>query len=232
MLINKKCNTTFPLSNVGFLVLLGLLNPVMVQCVQVPPAITAPKQTVAFELSASSGDEAVYNTRLAVKLSAASSKTVTVNYAVTHGTASETNLGSGKDYNLEQGTLTFEPGITTKNIPISIVNDSINEADETIKVTLSNPSNAILGANTLHTYTIVDNDRKSIVDVKRDFGAAGDGITDDTNAIQKAINTTYGRGGGVILFPPGVYIVTSVDIRENITYQGYRATIKRPSTLR
>jgi hypothetical protein len=67
------------------------------------------------------------------------------------------------------------------------------------------------------------------VDVVKDFGATGNGITDDTNAIQRAIDTVYNQGGGVIVFPAGVYLITSVTLRENITYQGYGATIKRPA---
>jgi hypothetical protein len=42
----------------------------------------------------------------------------------------------------------------------------------------------------------------------RDFGAAGDGITDDTAAIQAAINSWPAPGGPVFL-PPGTYKVTS-----------------------
>ncbi len=63
------------------------------------------------------------------------------------------------------------------------------------------------------------------------FGAKGDGVTDDTAAIQKAVDAVYKRGGGVINFPAGTYLVTSVNIREGITYQGYGATIKRPEHL-
>ena len=73
------------------------------------------------------------------------------------------------------------------------------------------------------------NKEELVVDVVRDFGATGNGVTDDTKAIQKAINTVYRQGGGVIIFPPGAYVVTSVTLKDNITYQGYGATIKRPA---
>jgi hypothetical protein len=39
----------------------------------------------------------------------------------------------------------------------------------------------------------------------RDFGATGDGITDDTSAIQAAVNIAKALGGGTIYLPKGMY---------------------------
>ncbi|MCA9143759.1 MAG: hypothetical protein H6823_23790 [Planctomycetaceae bacterium] len=62
----------------------------------------------------------------------------------------------------------------------------------------------------------------------KDFGALGDGITDDTAAIQSAIDAV-GKLGGTLQFPPGTYLVTSVGLRPGVRYLGYGATIKRPA---
>jgi len=44
----------------------------------------------------------------------------------------------------------------------------------------------------------------------KDFGAVGDGVTDDTAAIQAAVDT-----GGTIYFPNGTYEITHVDLSSN-----------------
>lgn len=44
------------------------------------------------------------------------------------------------------------------------------------------------------------------------FGAVGDGITDDTAAVQGAINAAAAAGGGVVWFPAGVYVHTGLTI--------------------
>ncbi len=58
----------------------------------------------------------------------------------------------------------------------------------------------------------------SIVNI-RDVGAVGDGRTNDTDAIQKAIDTTAENGGGTILFPAGTYATGTVYLKSNITIQ-------------
>ena len=120
----------------------------------------AANPTVDFNTTSSSGAESVSSKAITVDLSSSSTQNVTVDYAVT-GTAT----GSGTDYTLANGTLTISAGSTSGTITIaSIVNDTLDEPNETVIVTLSNPSNATLGSNTVHTYTINDNDNAPVVD--------------------------------------------------------------------
>ena len=53
----------------------------------------------------------------------------------------------------------------------------------------------------------------------KDFGAVGDGVTDDHRAIQKAIDTAAtGEGGGIINFPAGTYLAKDIIIlKSNVT---------------
>ncbi|MEJ1933007.1 Calx-beta domain-containing protein, partial [Nostoc sp. NIES-2111] len=91
------------------------------------------------------------NATYTVTLSQASSQTITVQYATANGTAT-----AGVDYTNTTGTLTFNPGETSKVINIPILNDSINEANETFTLSLSSPTNASLGGTSAVTTTITD----------------------------------------------------------------------------
>lgn len=94
---------------------------------------------------------------LSVELREADQSPVTVNYATSNGTAT-----AGSDYTATSGTLTWAAGETgVKTITINLSDDSMDEPDETILVTLSNPSHSLLGSQTLHTVTILDNDDPS-----------------------------------------------------------------------
>jgi polygalacturonase len=54
------------------------------------------------------------------------------------------------------------------------------------------------------------------VDV-REFGAAGDGATIDTPAINRAIDHAAERGGGTVYFPPGTYASYTIHLKSRVT---------------
>ena len=54
----------------------------------------------------------------------------------------------------------------------------------------------------------------------RAFGAVGDGTTDDTEAIQTAIDETARTGGGTVRFPVGIYRVTQLEWRRGVNLIG------------
>ncbi|MDB9450838.1 Calx-beta domain-containing protein, partial [Dolichospermum circinale] len=91
------------------------------------------------------------NVSYTVTLSNASTQAITVQYATANGTA----IG-GSDYASTTGTLTFNPGIITQVINIPILNDSLNEANETFTLNLTSATNATLGTAKTATTTITD----------------------------------------------------------------------------
>jgi len=116
----------------------------------------APSPSTSFPTVSFSGSSATYletagTVSIPVSLSESSSSPVTVSYLVVGGTAT-----SGLDYTFTPGTLTFAAGETTKSLTaISILTDTVHpESDETIVITLSSPTNAILGTQTSYTVTI------------------------------------------------------------------------------
>ena len=114
---------------------------------------------IEFASASSSGAESVSSKDLTIELDTSSSSNITVDYAVTGTT------GSGTDFTLANGTATISAGSTSTTITIAgIVDDSLDEVNETVVVTLSNPSNANPGSTLVHTYTITDNDSAPVVD--------------------------------------------------------------------
>ncbi len=98
-------------------------------------------------------DEDVGTIDIPVSLSTTSAQTIQVNYSVTGGSATR-----GADYDLPDGTLTFEPGVTQQTIRLTIIDDTLDEPDETIELTLSGAMNAILSGMNPLIVTIKDND--------------------------------------------------------------------------
>ena len=144
---------------------------------------------------AASTNENAGSTNLVASLSAASQKTITVDYATSNGTAT-----AGADYTAATGTITFAAGVTTQNIPVAVLADAKDEVNETVTVTLSNPSEVTLN-DAVGILTITDDDNEpsiSIADMTTpNETGVGRLVTLSLNAAsEKTITVDYATANG------------------------------------
>ena len=78
-----------------------------------------------------------------------------MDYATSDGTAQ-----AGSDYTAASGKLTFNAGDTSQTVQVTVLTDQEDESDETLTLTLSNPSQATLDDATA-TGTIEDGESSS-----------------------------------------------------------------------
>ena len=71
---------------------------------------------------------------------------------------SDLTATNGLDYTATNATLVFAPGEKVELFTVPILNDGLREGNETFRVTLSNPTNCLLGPRNTVTVTILDND--------------------------------------------------------------------------
>ncbi len=199
------------------------------------------------DVSVAEGNAGTTTATFTVSLSAASGKTVTVDWATAAGTAA-----AGVDYVTASGSRTIAPGATTATIAITVNGDVTDEANETFTVGLSNPGNATI-ADASGTGTITDDDAAptlSIDDVSVAEGDAGtttatftvslsavsgktvtvDWSTADVDAVQPA---DYTAGSGTLTFVPGdttatVAVTVNGDLTDEIN-EGFTLTLSNPA---
>ena len=49
------------------------------------------------------------------------------------------------------------------------------------------------------------------------YGAIGDGVAMDTEAVQRTIDACHAEGGGIVRIPPGDFQIGTIHLRSNIT---------------
>jgi uncharacterized protein (TIGR03437 family) len=169
-----------------------------------------------------------------VTLSTTSTLTVTVDYSTANGTAT-----AGADYTAVSGTLTFAPGETTKTINVPVINDTLDEPNETYFVNLSNASNGTI-LDSQGQGTINDNDPTpslTINDVSVSEGDSGTKALDLTVTLSAASGQTvtvdyatadgtatagsdYQSTSGTLTFNPGQTTQTiSVIVNGDTTFE-------------
>ncbi|MHC4501494.1 MAG: Calx-beta domain-containing protein, partial [Planctomycetota bacterium] len=118
----------------------------------VGPAPSTSGGVMSFAAAEMSGLETKKEVSIPVSLISSGKGSFSVDYAVVGGTAGT------KDYKLKSGTLKFKAGEKLKTIKLRIVQDGLDEEDETVVIKLSNAKgkDAQVGFADTCTYTIVD----------------------------------------------------------------------------
>lgn len=110
--------------------------------------VNVPPPTVSF-ISATSTVIEGSNTSITLNLSSTFPATVTVPYTLSGTAVNET------DYTLSLSSpISIVSGQTTANILLTALGDILAEGNETVVITLGTPTNATLGATSVHTTTI------------------------------------------------------------------------------
>jgi hypothetical protein len=117
-------------------------------------------------------------------------------------------------------TRTGDITLTSSDVGLSnVTNDAqIKLADLDIDSTLaSNSDTKVASQKAAKSY--VDNKYKMFFNI-RDYGAVSDGVTDDTTAVQAAIDAASTATGGIVLFPGGTTVVRSIMWKPFTSLQG------------
>lgn len=117
---------------------------------------------------------------------------VSINFATSNGTAT-----AGSDYTATSGTLTFAAGETTKTFSIPITNDETVEGNETVNITLSNPTGgATLGGQATAVLTIHDDDVAPQPGALQ-FNASSFSLAENGGSMTITVTRTGGSTGAV-----------------------------------
>ncbi|MEH1795512.1 Calx-beta domain-containing protein [Nostoc sp.] len=160
------------------------------------------------------------NANFTISLSNTSYQQITVNYNTSDGTAQ----AADSDYNSALGTITFNPGETSKTLSIGVIGDNKFETNEAFAVNLLGATNATI-TDSLGVASIINDDSRptiSISDVSVTEGntgtttnanftislsnASSEQVTVNYNTSDgtaQVADSDYNSASGTIIFAPG-----------------------------
>jgi len=161
--------------------------------------------SIQFSLSNYTVNENAGTAAITVTRTGGAASGVSVNYSTSNGTAT-----AGQDYTAASGTLTFGADETSKTFTVSIINDSINEPNETVNLSLSNAvGGGTLGSPATAVLTIIDDDggapTLSINNVSANEGNSGTTAFNFTvsllGASSQTVTVNYATANGTATAP-------------------------------
>ncbi len=179
----------------------------------------------------------------AVQLFPACGQTVMVDYSTSDGTA------GGGDYRGTNGSLTFGPGETNRTFAVLVNGDLLNESNEVFLVSLSHPTNAIVGRGQAAGTILNDDPQPTLLLYNT---ALAEGNAGETNAIflldlsaptERPVSVSYSTyyysgtatqgtdyqpTNGVLVFAPGSTVQTiAVPVQGDTTIESTETFLLR-----
>ncbi len=203
--------------------------------------------SLQFSLSEFSQSEGGGSAVVSVTRSGGTSGAVTVNY-----TTADVTAVAGEDYTAASGTLTLASGVASASFTVALLDDSAYEGDETLSLSLSQPSGgAVLGANAEATLLIEDDDLAPtsgvlgfslgefsaeefdgsvVITVTREGGSSGGAVVNYATSDESATaGSDYEVASGTLVFADGElsqeFLVT---LNDDSVYEGsetFRVTL-------
>jgi ribosomal protein L35AE/L33A len=166
---------------------LGSPNTALLTIIDVPMTGTLQFSSAIYSVNENSGNAIITVTR-----TGGSSGAVGVSYATGNGTAT-----AGSDYTGSSGTLSWANGDTaSKTFNVPIINDSVHEGNETVNLSLSNPTGgATLGSPSTAILTIIDDDPAPAGTLQ--FSSATYSVNENGGSATITITRTGGSNGAV-----------------------------------
>ena len=182
------------------------------------------------DVALSEFDSGTRNAESSVSLTPASTQAVSVNFATADGTAT-----AGSDYVANSGTLVFAPGETQKTVVVTVNSDTTVEFSETIIVSLSAPSGAVLlDGQGVATISNDDFGSLSVNDVTVTEGNSGSTSANFTVSLNPpavfpvSVGYSTFNGTAVVRATPHVFTASAVTINHDGPASPYPSSITVP----
>ena len=173
---------------------------------------------------------------LTIDLALSTATTIDVSISVSDLSTTAT---VGVDYTFATLTLMIPAGQTTASFTLDLIDDAIDESDETIELALTSPTGVTIGALGTHTITIVDDEANPVadfstgamvlaednptvtIDVQLDRAAStARTVTLATSGSAQA-GSDYTIGGATITFSPGDTLgQTTITLIDDAIFEG------------
>jgi hypothetical protein len=153
------------------------------------------------DVSVAEGNSGTKTVDFTVSLSVSSTQTVTVAYTTSSAAPASGVATAGTDYQATSGTLTFDPGQTSKTVTVTINGDTLVEPDETFFVDLSGATNATI-SDSRGVGTITNDDIPNLV-ISQVYG----GGSNSGAAYQNDFVEIFNRGTTTVDFSVTAYSV-------------------------